>query len=67
MSKYHQYEGVRELIDGYLRKNASRQANLGMSSTKEERDEADRLWQMDLLEIEKLDPEFAKILHAQDD
>ena len=46
--------------------NASRQANLGKSSTKEERKEADRLWQMDLIEISKLDSEFAHLLNVAD-
>ena len=64
---YRENQGVREEIDRYLKKNASRQANLGMSSTKEERLEADAAWETDLLEIEKLDPEFAKAVHAQTD
>jgi len=64
---YHENEGVREEIDRYLKKNASRQANLGRSSTKEERLEADAAWETDLLEIEKLDPEFAKAVHAESD
>jgi len=64
---YHENQGVREAIDRYLRKNATRQANLGVSSTKQERLSADRLWERDLLEIEKLDPEFAKAVHAESD
>jgi hypothetical protein len=64
---YRENQGVREEIDRYLKKNASRQANLGMSSTKEERLAADAAWETDLLEIEKLDPEFAKAVHAQTD
>ncbi len=64
---YNENQGVREEIDRYLRRNAARQANLGMSSTKEERLAADRAWESDLLEIEKLDPEFAKAVHAQTD
>ncbi len=64
---YHENQGVREEIDRYLRRNASRQANLGVTSTREERAEADAAWERDLLEIEKLDPEFAKVVHAQTD
>ena len=64
---YRENEGVREEIDRYLKRNASRQANLGMSSTKEERLAADRAWESDLLEIEKLDSDFAKAVHAQTD
>lgn len=64
---YRENQGVREEIDRYLKRNASRQANLGRSSTKEQRLEADRAWESDLLEIEKLDPEFAKAVHAQTD
>lgn len=66
MSLYKTNQGIRELIDAYLKRNASRQANLGMSSTKEERAEADRLWQMDLIEISKLDSEFAHLLNVAD-
>ena len=66
MSLYKTNQGIRELIDVYLQRNASRQANLGKSSTKEERKEADRLWQMDLIEISKLDSEFAHLLNIAD-
>ena len=65
--KYYENEGIRVEIDRYLKRNASRQANLGKSSTKEERVEACIAWERDLLEIEKLDPEFAKVVHAQTD
>ena len=64
---YRENQGIREEIDRYLKKNAARQANLGMSSTKEERLEADAAWETDLLEIEKLDPQFAKAVHAESD
>jgi len=64
---YRENQGVREEIDRYLKRNAARQANLGMSSTKEERLEADAAWETDLLEIEKLDPQFAKAVHAESD
>tara|TARA_R110000851_G_scaffold154555_3_gene296911 strand:- start:1141 stop:1341 length:201 start_codon:yes stop_codon:yes gene_type:complete len=64
---YRENQGIREEIDRYLKKNAARQANLGVSSTKEERLAADRAWETDLLEIEKLDSEFAKAVHAESD
>ena len=64
---YRENQGVREEIDRYLKKNATRQANLGRSSTKEERSAADADWESDLLEIEKLDSEFAYLCHAQTD
>lgn len=64
---YRENQGVREEIDRYLKKNAARQANLGVSSTKEERLAADAAWESDLLEIEKLDPQFAKAVHAESD
>ena len=64
---YRENQGIREEIDRYLKRNAARQANLGMSSTKEERLEADAAWETDLLEIEKLDPQFAKAVHAESD
>lgn len=64
---YRENQGVREEIDRYLKRNAARQANLGMSSTQEERLAADSAWESDLLEIEKLDPEFAKAVHAESD
>jgi hypothetical protein len=64
---YRENQGIREEIDRYLKKNAARQANLGRSSTKEERLEADAAWETDLLEIEKLDPQFAKAVHAESD
>ena len=64
---YYENAGIKEEIDRYLRKNASRQANLGKSSTVEERNEASAAWERDLLHIEKLDPEFAQAVHAQTD
>ena len=64
---YRENQGIREEIDRYLKKNAARQANLGMSSTKEERSAADRAWENDLIEIAKLDPEFAYLCHAESD
>jgi len=64
---YYENAGIKEEIDRYLRKNASRQANLGKSSTVEERNEASAAWERDLLHIEKLDPEFAQAVHVQTD
>ena len=64
---YYQNAGIKEEIDRYLKKNASRQAALGVSSSEAERAEARRAWEMDLLEIEKLDKEFAQVVHAQTD
>tara|TARA_R110000787_G_scaffold260090_1_gene365344 strand:- start:296 stop:532 length:237 start_codon:yes stop_codon:yes gene_type:complete len=68
LSPYHRDPAKRAIIDHYLQKNASLQANLGTDSTDEERLLAKRLWVSDLLpEIAKQDPEFAHKLHAQDD
>ena len=64
---YYTNTGIREEIDRLLTKNASRQANLGTDSTGSELSEASRLWERDLIEIERLDPEFAKSVHAQTD
>lgn len=66
MSAYHTNEGVREAIDRLLKKNAKRQANLGIDSTEEELLRAAKLWENDLIEIAKLDKDFADSLHAQD-
>jgi hypothetical protein len=64
---YHKNQGIREAIDRYLKKNASRQANLGMESTTEERNQAAKAWENDLMEIAKLDHEFAYQVHAETD
>lgn len=66
MSAYHKNQGVREAIDRLLKKNAARQANLGVDSTEDELYRAAKLWENDLIEIAKLDKEFAESLHAQD-
>ena len=66
MSAYHDNLGIREEIDRLLKRNASRQANLGIESTDEERKGAAKLWESDLMEIAKLDPQLAETLHAQD-
>jgi len=64
---YYTNQGIREAIDRYLKKNASRQANLGMESTTEERAQAAKEWENDLMEIAKLDNEFAYQVHAATD
>ena len=64
---YHKNEGIREAIDRYLKKNASRQANLGTESTTEEKAQAAKAWTNDLMEIAKLDNEFAYQVHAETD
>lgn len=66
MSAYHTNEGIREAIDRLLKKNAARQANLGLDSTEDELYRASKLWENDLIEIAKLDKDFAENLHAQD-
>ena len=66
MSAYHTNNGVREEIDRLLKKNAKRQANLGTDSTEDEIYRAAKLWENDLIEIAKLDKDFADSLHAQD-
>lgn len=66
MSAYHNNQGVREAIDRLLKRNAARQANLGIDSTEDEIYRAAKLWENDLAEIAKLDAEFAESLHAQD-
>lgn len=65
-SPYYTNQGVREEIDRLLKGNARRQANLGIESTDEERLRAVKLWNNDLIEIAKLDPELAQTLNAQD-
>lgn len=66
MSAYHDNQGIRESIDRLLKKNAKRQANLGIDSTEDELFRAAKLWENDLIEIAKLDKDFAESLHAQD-
>ena len=67
MSAYHENQGIRESIDRLLKRNAARQANLGFDSTEDELYRAAKLWENDLVEIAKLDPEFAESVHAQND
>ena len=66
MSRYHENQGVREEIDRLLKRNAARQANLGTESTEEERVRVVKLWNSDLIEISKLDLEFARVLEPQE-
>jgi uncharacterized protein (DUF2164 family) len=63
--KYYDNQGTREAIDRYLKRNATRQANLGIDSTKEEIEEAAKAWTNDLIEIAKLDNEFAYQVHVE--
>lgn len=67
MSCYHTCGCAKKFIDMFLKRNATRQANLGKSSTPEDRAEADREWFEDLEWIELLDPEFAKLLRVEQD
>lgn len=62
MSLYHSNIGIREEIDRILKINAKRQSNLGTESTEDEIFRARKLWANDLIEISKLDSEFAKVL-----
>lgn len=67
MSAYHTNAGIREEVDRILKRNARRQANLGIESTEDELHRAAKLWENDLVQIAKLDPAFAESLHAQTD
>ena len=66
MSAYHDDQVIRSEIDVYLRRNARRQSNLGLDSTTQERLAASREWHKDVKEIRKLDPEFARVVEAQE-
>lgn len=65
MSRYHDNQGVRDEIDRILKRNAKRQANLGTESTEQEREQAKQAWASDLIEIAKLDKDFAEVLEPQ--
>ena len=67
MSAYHENQGVREAIDHILKRNAKRQANQGLETTDEQKFRDAKLWTADLIEIAKLDSEFAYSLHAEND
>jgi hypothetical protein len=66
MSLYHSNQGIREEIDRILKSNAKRQSNLGTESTEDEIFRARKLWANDLIEISKLDSEFAKVLEPNE-
>lgn len=69
MSLYHEDTIIREQIDGYLRLNATSQANLGTEDTVEmyNRKLAAKVHWMTLLEkIRNIDPEFAAIVEPQE-
>lgn len=67
MSAYHENQGIREAIDRILKHNARRQANQGLETTDEQKERDARLWENDLMQIAKLDKEFADSLHAEND
>ena len=55
---YYQDAEVREQIDELLQQNATIQANLGIESTAEEREEAKRKWMELAKQIREIDPKF---------
>lgn len=55
---YYQDAEVREQIDELLQQNATIQANLGIESTTEEREEAKRKWMELAKQIREIDPKF---------
>ena len=55
---YYQDAEVREQIDELLQQNATIQANLGIESTSEEREEAKRKWMELAKQIREIDPKF---------
>ena len=55
---YYQDAEVREQIDELLQQNATIQANLGIDSTAEEREEAKRKWMELAKQIREIDPKF---------
>ena len=55
---YYQDEAVRKQIDELLQQNAKIQANLGIESTTEEREEAKRKWMELAKQIREIDPKF---------
>lgn len=66
MSLYHTDQYVREAIDLILKRNAKRQANLGVESTPEEREHARNVWDEDLKIINVIDPEFWGVIQEQE-
>jgi uncharacterized protein (DUF2164 family) len=67
MSAYHENQGIREAIDRILKRNAKRQANQGLETTDEQKERDAREWSNDLMQIAKLDKEFADSLHVETD
>jgi len=55
---YYQDAEVRKQIDELLQQNAKIQANLGIESTTEEREEAKRKWMELAKQIREIDPKF---------
>ena len=55
---YYQDAEVRAQIDELLQQNATIQANLGIESTAEEREEAKRKWMELAKQIREIDPKF---------
>ena len=55
---YYKDAEVREQIDELLQQNATIQANLGIDSTAEEREEAKRKWMELAKQIREIDPKF---------
>lgn len=66
MSAYHDNQGIREAIDRILKRNAKRQANQGLETTDEQKERDAREWSNDLMQIAKLDKEFADTLHVEE-
>jgi uncharacterized protein (DUF2164 family) len=66
MSAYHENQGIREAIDRILKRNARRQANQGLETTDEQKERDAREWSNDLMQIAKLDKDFADTLHVEE-
>jgi uncharacterized protein (DUF2164 family) len=66
MSAYHDNQGIREAIDRILKRNAKRQANQGLETTDEQKERDAREWSNDLMQIAKLDKDFADSLHVEE-
>jgi hypothetical protein len=69
MSRYHTDQYVREEIDRLLERNAKRQAALGIEDCLEMRvlkKSAAKDWGRDLIEISRLDLDFARVLEPQE-
>jgi uncharacterized protein (DUF2164 family) len=66
MSAYHDNQGIREAIDRILKRNAKRQSNQGLETTEEQKERDAREWSNDLMQIAKLDKDFADSLHVEE-